>query len=638
MNRIKNKSTCMLRNILLIILTMSTLLSAASDGEHGTVSNLSFGMGARALAMGRAYVAAVNDPTAVFWNPAGLDLVTQPSATLFHNQLFEGSLYDFFGFVYPTLTYGTVGLGFARVGTGDVPHTSNSYENLGSLNYEEDELYVSYAKRLPFNIYSGATMKIRRQVFSGDLATDATGIGLDLGLLYQSQKISGIFQDVNVGFNYRNVISPDLKLGSQTDNEPYIMTFGLLKGIQLGMKGKINVALDYLMTSYESGDIRMGSEYLFSGLGALRAGYGSNGVSFGAGLSYSFVDLDYSFGSSVAEELPMTHRFSLTFNFGKTRSQLLEIAEDERLERERELIERTKAEEKSSFITEHMEKGRQYLSEKKYFDAYVEFQQVVSEDPFNSDANALMQNTNDLIQQDLEKRQQEAIDQAINKELAEKDREFFNLHFEKGRVFLQNNQYTDALVEFNLALETVPNDSIVISAIQTTERRLQAQVRNLVGQGREEFQNGNYSGALQILSEALVLSPEDPQLKDEINTLANRIKIQQYIQQALQSFDLGDYQKALNQFEEALKLDPSNERLRQYIERTKRGMGEYEEEMDQESARKNIQAVDLYLARRYEDAIKIWEELLKKYPYNKKLNDNIKNAQDRIKQRDAQSQ
>jgi len=613
-----------------VFLMFPLILFAQTEGEYGTTMNLSYGAGARAMGLGRAFVAVANDPTAVFWNPAGLELVPRATLTLFHNQIFEGTIYDFLGFVYPTLNYGTVGLGLARIGTGDIPVTDINNVRLGKMNYEEDELYISYAKILPFNFYGGMTFKIRRQLFSF-IEQDATGLGVDLGLMYRPQWESPLLRQLAFGLSYRNLISPELKLGSVTDNEPYHLTFGLVKGIPIGESNRVNVVFDYHKSKFESGAIRMGTEYVYHDLGTIRLGFDNNRLAFGAGIQYSFLQIDYSFGSMNSDgAFPPTHRFSVTFNIGKSREELILIAEEKRKQREKELVERTKELERQNFIAEHLKKGEEYLQANRYFDAYVEFQQVVSVDPFNKTANALLDSTNNLIQDDLEKRQQEAIAKAIDKELAEKNRNFVKLHFEKGQLFLQKNQFTDALIEFNLALERAPDDPIIKEAIATAKRRLQSQVRKLVNQGRIQFQQGNYSEALQILSKALVLAPEDPKLNEEINTLANRIKIQQYVQQGLQLVDLGDYQQALTIFEEALKMDPSNQRLRQYIERTKQGLGGEETKMDQEAERKYIEGVDLFLSGRYEEALKIWKELEQEYPYSKKLQDAIKSAEERI--------
>ncbi|MEJ2636279.1 MAG: PorV/PorQ family protein [Calditrichia bacterium] len=613
------------------LLMLINQLFGQAEGQYGTTLPLSYGVGARALGLGRAYVAAANDPTAVFWNPAGLELVPRATFTLFHNQIFEGTMYDFAGFVYPTLTYGTIGAGFARIGTGDIPFRDINNAFLGNSTYEENELYISYGKRLPYNLLGGATFKVRRQQFSFG-TPNTTGFGFDLGLMYRPHWEGKYLQNLAFGLSYRNLISPTLKLGSENENEPYIVSFGFIKGLNFWENAKINLVFDYHKSKFENGSLRAGTEYVFRDMGAVRLGFDNSHLAFGAGLKYSILELDYSFSSISSDgAFPPTHRFSVTFSLGKTRDELLLIAAEERRQREKELVERTKEEERQNFIVEHLKKGEEYFSDNKYFDAYVEFQQVVSVDPFNKNANVLLDSANNKIQQELDSRQQKAIAAAVDKELAQENKNYMQLHFEKGQVFLQKNQFTDALIEFNLALERSPNDPIILEAIATGKRRLEEQVKKLVTQGRQEFQSGNYSNALQILSEALVLAPEDPDLKDEINTLSNRIKIQQYVQQALQYYDLGQYQNALGLFEEALKMDPSNQLLKQYIERTKRGMGVVDQEMDQESERMYLKGVDLFLVGKYEEALKIWKDLEKKYPYSKKLQDVIKSAEERLK-------
>ncbi|NIV15519.1 MAG: tetratricopeptide repeat protein [Aliifodinibius sp.] len=195
---------------------------------------------------------------------------------------------------------------------------------------------------------------------------------------------------------------------------------------------------------------------------------------------------------------------------------------------------------------------------------------------------------------------------------------------------MENKQYTRAIVQFNLALERAPDSAPIKDALNSAKRQLNAEVRNLVNDAREEFQSGNYANALQILSDARVLAPEDQELKEQINTLANRIKYQQYFQEALILLDIGDYQKALSLFEEALKLDPNNERLRQYISEAKRGMSTKREEMDPESNKKFYEGMDRFLAGDYEAALNIWRALEEKYPFNTQLQNAIKTAEERL--------
>jgi len=600
-------------------------------GEGGTQSVLNFGASARALGLGRAYVALADDPSAVFWNPAGLEFVPRMSFSIFHATLYEGASYDFVGFVYPTLDFGTIGIGYARVGIGGIPVVNNFNIREGSAEFETSELYISYGKKLPYNLTSGITFKIDRQSFSYlNLVTG--GIGLDIGLMYRLPWESNLFRNLRLGFHYQNLLKPELKLGATTEKLPTRMRFGLAKKIPVGEENYLQILIDYSKSEFETAKLHMGSEYRFRELGFIRLGLDQSNLAIGGGIKYRFIQIDYSFGNlSYQNEFPATHRFSITFNLGKSRDELILIAEEKRKQREKELVERAKEEERQRFIAEHLTKGEELFKKKKYFDAQAEFQAVILEDPFNKTARAKLDSVNSLIQKELESRQQAAIAKAVNKELAEENKRFVELHFEKGQLYLQKNQFTNALIEFNMALERSPDDPLIQEAIRTTQRRLNDAVKILVNRARREFSNGNYSEALRILSEALVLSPEAPQLKQEINTLANRIKVQQFVQQALQYYDLGEYKKALSLFEEALKLDPANEIIKQYVERTKRGMGTFKQTMDPESERQYIIGTELFLAGRYEEALQIWKKLSEKYPYNKKIRDAIKNAEERIR-------
>lgn len=615
----------------LVFLFFSNSALSQSDGQYGTTYNLSYGAGARAMGLGRAYVSIANDATAVFWNPAGLDLVPRATFNLFHHQLFEQTIYDFAGFSYPTLTYGTIGIGLARLATGDVNMRDELKVNTGTMNYEEDELYLAYGKKLFLNIYSGLTFKIRRQSFTG-INEEDTGFGFDLGLMYRPGWEEGIFSNMGFGFSFRNLLSPTLRLGAEEDREPYHLTFGAVKGLKLGENGIFNIVLDLHKSKYESLSLLAGTEYVFHNMGTIRLGLDNMNLAFGAGVKYSFVQIDYSFGSTLSDgEFPPTHRFSLTFDIGKSREELFYQAEQERIQRENELVERTKEGERQNIIQESMKRGREYLEKGQYFDAYAEFQQVVSVEPFNNEANALLDSSNKMIQRQIEERQQQAIVNAVDKGLAERNAELVQQYVAAAQLKLEKKQFTDALFNFQSALQLAPNDPTILQGINTTNRRMEEEVRKLVDRGREQFRNGNYSDALQTLSDALVLAPENQQLKDEINTLANRIKIQQYTTQALQLFDLGRFEDALKLFEEALRMDPTNQALKNYVERTKRGLGAGDQVMDPESERQYIQGVDLFLAGKYKEALEIWRELEVKYPYSKKLQDNIRSAEERLK-------
>ncbi|NOX37812.1 MAG: PorV/PorQ family protein [Calditrichaeota bacterium] len=616
---------------MLVVLAGAVPPIQAQEGSAGTTSLMNIGASARALGLGRAYVALADDPAAVFWNPAGLEFVPRLTISLLHAPLYEGAVYDFLGFVYPTLQFGTVGVGYARIGVGDIPVVNQFNVQEGVSRFEYSELYISYAKKLPFNLTTGITFKIDRQEFTF-LNLVTSGIGLDLGLMYKPRWDNRFLRDLSIGFHYQNLLKPELKLGVEREVLPAQFRLGILKAFPVGLSGRVNVLLDFSKSEFEPMRVHMGTEYNFRDLGTIRVGFDRNNLAFGAGVRYSFVQIDYSFGNlSYQGDWPPTHRFSITFNLGKTREELIRLAEEERRRREKELVERTKEEERQRFIAEHLAKGKELFEQQKYFDAATEFQMVISEDPFNKTAKIMLDSANTLIQRELQARQEQLIAQAVDKELAKENKRFVELQFEKGQLYLQQKRFNEALIAFNLALERSPDDPIILQAIQTTKRRLNQEVRRLVTQARREFQNRNLSEALRILSEALVLSPDDPQLKREVDALANRVKVQQYVQQALQLYDQGRYQEALALFQEALNLDPANEVLRQYMERARRGLGEGEEELDPQAEKQYIVGTELFLTGRYQEALEVWRELARKYPYNQKIQEAIKKAEDLLK-------
>ena len=62
---------------------------ALADDAVG-FSTLEIGPGARAQAMGSAFSSVSDDPSASFWNPAGLSRLNGFQFTATHNQSFEG--------------------------------------------------------------------------------------------------------------------------------------------------------------------------------------------------------------------------------------------------------------------------------------------------------------------------------------------------------------------------------------------------------------------------------------------------------------------------------------------------------------------------------------------------------------------
>ncbi len=631
-------------SVFLMLLMFASVPLSAQEGDAGLQNPLQeLGAGARALSLGSAYVAMADDPSAVFWNPAGLEFIPRVSLSLFHTQLgISGLSYDFIGFAYPTLQFGTIGVGYSRIGVDNIP-VSDVFGQIVDENFTFDysEIYIAYAKKIFWGLTPGFTFKVHRQSFSFN-GQDNSAFGLDGGLLYRPRAEDGLLSNLSVGFHFQNLIKPEINFSANSDTLPKKLSIGVMKGFPVGLAGKLNLLFSYDQVTGEGGSIHTGAEYSFRDRGTIRVGYDRDVPSFGAGIQYKFVNIDYAFGSTSADVgFSAQHRFSLTFNLGKSREEKVLLADEARRKREQQLVESTVEAERQRRIAEGMNKGKEYLDSGRYFDASVEFQQVIGEDPFNKTAKALFDSSQAAIEREFQKRQTTALAQAADSVLERENQRLIDIYFERGRNYLQNKQFTDALIQFNQALERRPDDQVLQNAVQTTQRQLSQEIKTLVATARSQFQQGNYFDALQVLSEALILSPEadSPEiqtLKNEINSLTNRIKLQQFTIRGLALLKVGELQEALEVFKEALALDPTNKAIRQYFEQTQIELGAKREKMDPESERLYIEATEDFLAGRYEKALEIWKKLSEKYPYNKRLQDAITTTEDRIKRKKNQ--
>ena len=568
-----------------------------------------------------------------------MEYIPRQSFTLFHTSLWEGTLYDFIGYVYPTLNLGSFGFGLGRVGVGGIMETDiNNVLINDNISHEQYEGFLSYAKKMPWDLTVGVTARVLRYSWSGLSAASGYGdlntmsVGADLGILYSPiLSNSVLLRGWTLGLSARNVFAPVINEGNSNDRLPLTMKFGVLRKIWFsGKSSLLNILFDLKYSENRDIGYSFGGEYSFNNLAMIRIGYGEMGLSFGAGLQYSNFQLDYAFGNSPNSDLfSSVHRISLTANFGMTRDEKYENEARRILEERERMAEEIRKTDRENFINEHMQNADNYFGDSEFSDAIVEYQQVVGIDPFNQRATMMLDSSNIMLQKEFEAQQALAIQNAIDAERAESNAKFVKEHYDKGRLFLKNKQFTEALIEFNLALERDPNNETVKSSIATTNRRLQEEINSLLTRSRQEFNRQNYSEALRLIAEVRMLGNSDQAFQTEVDLLAQRYKLNEQIQEGLTLLELGEYDKASVIFQSVLQVDPKNQTAQSGLERAKiETVGQ--KKMSPEIERKWLSGVNEFVKGKYLNAIKIWQEILVDYPYNKKVLDAIKDAKSRI--------
>ena len=147
---------------------------AANDfGLPGEFMN--FGVGARSMAMGRAFTGVADDVDSIFWNPAGLATFRSNQITLQYSPMPLGGAHQYLAYAQPIYNMGNVGLGIINLTSGDVPRTDINNIEVGSYDSRETGYLLSYAHKILQSISQslslGGTVKLAEMDMDGRKAT-----------------------------------------------------------------------------------------------------------------------------------------------------------------------------------------------------------------------------------------------------------------------------------------------------------------------------------------------------------------------------------------------------------------------------------------------------------------------------------
>lgn len=340
-----------IKTVLLIGLTLlfSTGLFAQFETEVSGIGTnaatfLEIGVGARAMAMGGSYAAVANDPTALYYNPAGIVWLDGMQVEVMHNEWLVGTKHDFVGVVVPIpFLTSSIGISFLNLDYGEQPvRTVERPEGTGE-NYSARDYAValSYALALTDRFSFGMSGKyINQRIWS----ESGSAMALDLGIYYNTI-IKGLKLGISMnnfgneislyGRNLDSTIDPDdknenvdrvpvsYKTGSYA--LPLLFRVGICYEQNLGALGSALVTMDLNHPSNSTESINMGAEYGLGGTFFIRGGYANmfekdhiNGLTVGGGVDYQNPGsvgyrIDYAFTDwGVLEN---SHRFSVGFVF-----------------------------------------------------------------------------------------------------------------------------------------------------------------------------------------------------------------------------------------------------------------------------------------------------------------------------------
>lgn len=305
-----------------ITFLLMTAMILASQVAYGAFEDTYWGV--RALGMGGAYTAVVNDANAPLYNIAGMANCAQKEVTLMGSRLFTGLDgveigANYLGFIYPFADekYGALSFAWSSLGTPALARY--------------DTFNIGYARRLNdafqldtevVNLSAGLNLKYLMQEINfdetdKDLSSSKGAVTGDIGLLAQ------FTNGISVGFSSKYLTSPDIGfveedkvsnvnvigLGYYTDEIPYlkIPTF--------------TADIDVMFIDGET-KIRLGVEsYVLDNKLGIRLGGREEALNVGFGYEFSFINeskliIDYALEIPLeVEESYGSHFIALSFRF-----------------------------------------------------------------------------------------------------------------------------------------------------------------------------------------------------------------------------------------------------------------------------------------------------------------------------------
>jgi tetratricopeptide (TPR) repeat protein len=569
-----------LTGIFLLALILSTGAWAARAAvETGGIDGVfSYGAGLRALGMGGAFVAMRQDPSLAYWNPGAMAFNQHKEISLFGTRTI-GDSYYFSGFyTNPTINVGTLGVGALGVYTSGI----ESYDELGSPitgvsdSYLHYQLLMSYGYNFKWGLGVGATAKIEQMKVT---EYKGTGAGFDIGAIYTYPKLPWL----SLGVVVRDVYGTGIRLLTEFEKPTRIYTAGIATNFPIGAEknNRLSFALDsrFYRDNYNPADVRQllydfsfGTELAFSEQLMFRAGYRN----FSPEAAFKGLPQGLSVGLGV-RRWGFGLDYAVTFEDSDWQGPLELLMRIGLSYRMGMSIDEKKAAEAEK-IRKQIDDGVQKATQK--YEAQIDAQ----EEQFAQEKERIDRE----YQEKVATLEQSSVDQ-MQQLAAEKAR----LEADRQRSIDQlNQQYNKQRADLELQLSR--EKAAAAQRLADMQRRLEQQTKTS-------------SGDITVEKQKAALY-EDGLIK----------------------FGNGQYQEALDVFNRLSAIDPNYLKVQEYAQRTKAQMKNVEE-YGPEILQIYYKGLDLFVQKKYKEAIAEWNKILKNDPYNKLALRNIREAEERLK-------
>jgi hypothetical protein len=582
--------------------------AVAQDG--GQDSPLSGTQGVRALGLGGAVSAWLDEPAALWWNPATLSYTPVRRLELQYTRNAVDTRTEQFDLAFPTLDHGAWAVGGALQTTTDIIVTGPvSPAPIGTESFNRFRLAAGYGFIAPYAGKLGATLTVAGYRFMG---IQRAAWGLDVGAVPYAT------ETIYTGLVVQNLLQPTFSFSDGLEDKwpRRGVLAAAFKSHGAIVSGQVELA------QRQDTRFRAGAEYTPHEAIALRAGYDGAGPAFGVGLAFGRFRFDYAYLSP--SDLGSEHRFGLSIDVGKP-IELQRRLRDEQLDYEvsvalaqRQLRQRDvlSSQAETAVTAGDWENAARY---------YAQLQLLFPDDPTYGER---LEDIGRLRDSSFAVRLDSAAAQATD---AERQAVLLDLMADQ----LTAKQWQAALTTGRRAAQAGA-DSVTLAALQSQATdSLTAATAQAIERAAAALAEERATTAVGWARVALLYAPDDAQARTLLRDAHRLGRIQRGESALLGAAAAGDTTAVLSRVQDLLAVDPENamalQFMKQYVPTPAVATTTIDElKQDAEAWEWYTRGFVEFRAERYDQAIEWWEKVAERYPTNEATQKNLEQARLRL--------
>ncbi|MCK4427615.1 MAG: PorV/PorQ family protein [candidate division Zixibacteria bacterium] len=263
---------------------------ASGKTDNSGLSFLKFGMGAKAMGMGEAFVAQSGEVTSAWWNPAGLSGIEGIQVSFTHNQWFQDITGEHFTSAL-NFSKNTLGLSLAMAKVPDIQKREDPTDKPIALFDAHDVVFsFSFARSIKEGFALGLSVKWLYEKID---IHSASGVGFDLGGIYSP------LENLKFGLAVLN-LGQKMKFEREKFSLPTLYKVGMTYFVEKkNLNSDFVFGLDLVKPRDDEVKIHLGGEVsLYRALKirlGYQTGYDEKDFSFGLGTSFRKYSIDYGY-------------------------------------------------------------------------------------------------------------------------------------------------------------------------------------------------------------------------------------------------------------------------------------------------------------------------------------------------------